>query len=176
MSQSWVPEDVASASSFGVRLVNWISWLSGALSSLLIFVTLTISVYAIFQRYIIDRPLLWGDELLGYLLVALVMFGAAEALRGNHHIAIDLLYSRTRSRARFALKMLSDAAVLAFAIILGVSTWDSISFAYGFGSYSPGYIEIGTWIPQVPMLIGCVLLGLVAATRVASGFIERNKP
>ncbi len=176
MSQSWVPEDVRSASSFGVRLVNWISWLSGVLSSLLIFVTLVISIYAIFQRYIIDRPLLWGDELLGYLLVAIVMFGAAEALRGNHHIAIDLLSSRTYYRMQFVLRMLSDVAVLAFAIILGISTWDSISFAYGFGSYSAGDLEIATWIPQVPMLIGCVLLGLVAATRVISGFIGRNRP
>ena len=41
-----------------------------------------------------------------------------------------------------------------------------MQFAYGFGSYSVGYIEIQTWIPQVPVLIGCVLLALMALVRL----------
>ena len=47
-------------------------------------------------------PLTWGDEMLGYLLVATVMAGAAEALRRGDHIAIDLVTSRLTGRARRA--------------------------------------------------------------------------
>ena len=53
-----------------------------------------------------------------------------------------------------------------FAGLLGWSAWKSIAFARAFGSYSVGYIEIETWIPQVPMLAGAFLLIVAAAARL----------
>lgn len=165
-------EDVAATSSIVLRFIAGISWLGGCLSALLILLVLIISCYAIVQRYIANTPLLWGDEMLGYLLVAIVMLGAAEALRGNHHIAIDLLSSRVTGVPGKILSFWFDFSVIVFAIILGISTWEAISFAHGFGSYSAGYIEIETWIPQVPMLVGCILLGLVALGRLLAQFMR----
>jgi len=154
------------ASSFLTRLVTWLSRVGGAVSAVLVVLVLGIVTYAIFQRYVMQTPLLWGDELIGYLLVAIVMFGAADALRGNNHISIDLLTRRAGPKLAHLLRIWFDLAVFGFALILGWSTWQTIEFAYQFGSYSPGYIEIATWVPQVPMLIGSVLLALVALTRL----------
>lgn len=156
----------AEAAPFGERWVGRLVWLCGALSTLLILVALVVTVYAIVMRYVFERPLLWVDELTGYGLVALIMLGMAEAYRRGDHIGIDLLTGRVQGRARRGLAAWADAAVLGFAVVLGWSTWDAISFARAFGSYSAGHIEIETWIPQVPLLIGAVLLGLLAAARL----------
>ncbi len=64
-----------------VRAVTALVRLCGLLSAILILAILVIVAYAITQRYVFNTPLLWGDELNGYLLVAMIMLGSAEALR-----------------------------------------------------------------------------------------------
>lgn len=157
-----------------VRITEFLIWAGGALSAALILLVFEIVVYAIIQRYILDTPLLWGDEFVGYALVAIVMLGAAEALRRGDHISIDLLASRVGGTARILLEILSATAVVAFAVIIGWSAWNSIQFARAFGSYSVGYIEIETWIPQVPMLFGAPLLILGSVTRLLRFLAERD--
>ncbi|TIX76508.1 MAG: TRAP transporter small permease subunit, partial [Mesorhizobium sp.] len=66
--------------------------LGGALSALLILVVLAITAVSVFNRYFLGRPLMGVDEATGFLVVAIVMFGAAEALRRGDHIRIDLLF------------------------------------------------------------------------------------
>jgi C4-dicarboxylate transporter DctQ subunit len=159
-------KEAAPAASLPARVVYGLVWLCGALSALLIIFILGVVTYAVVQRYIIGKPLLWGDEFIGYVLVAIVMLGTAEALRKGDHIAIDLLVGGAGPAIKCFCAIWSDLAVLAFAIILGWSSWIAIQFAYDFGEYSSGYIEVQTWIPQVPMLLGSVLIGLVALTRL----------
>lgn len=156
----------ARTASLAVRLANRLTWLGGVLSTLLILIVFAIVVYAIFQRYVIDRSLLWADEMIGYLLVALIMLGAAEALRKGDHIAIDLVSSAAGSRAGKLLGLIGNLSVAVFAVIMGWSAWRSISFARAFGSYSVGYIEIQTWIPMLPMLLAAVLLVIAALARM----------
>ena len=149
-------------SSLPDRIVNALVAACGALSTALILVIFVQIVVAVTRRYVIDRPLQWSDELIGYLLVTLVMLGAAEALRRGDHIAIDLVTARLGPKMRRVQAAFGYLSVMAFAAIVGVSIWDSIVFARGFGSYSVGYIEIETWIPQVPVVIGMGLLFLTA--------------
>ena len=149
-----------------VRVVHALLEACGYLSAVLILMVLGVICYAIVQRYVLGTPLLWGDELIGYALVAIVMLGAAEALRRGDHIAMDLFSARAGARLGRALEAWSNLAVLAFSIVLGWSTWESIAFAIDFGSYAIGHIEIATWIPQVPMLAGALLLALTATLRL----------
>jgi len=173
-------EAAYAAASLPARMVFALARLGGAVSALLIVLVLGIVIYAIFQRYGMHTPLLWGDEVIGYLLVAIVMFGAAEALRQEDHISINLVSAGAGPKLAFVLRLWFDLAVLIVAVILGWSTWQAIRFAYDFGSYSAGSIEIATWIPQVPMLIGAGLLGLVAAMRMGESIrrspIRRKNP
>ena len=157
------PEEGAqNAPFFPDRLIVALVRLCGALSSALILVVFLQIVVAVTRRYVFDRPLQWNDELIGYLLVTLVMLGAAEALRRGDHIAIDLLTARLGPRMARVQAALAHLSVLVFAGVVGISIWDSIAFARSFGSYSVGYIEIETWIPQVPVVLGMGLLALMS--------------
>lgn len=154
------------------RVLTPIVWLGGAVSTLLLLLTFALTIYAVVMRYVVDQPVVWSNQLIGYLIVALVMFGGAEGYRRQNHIAVDLVTERLAGRARLAVNIWSDLCVLAFAIVLGISTYQSISFARMFGSYSPGAIQIQTWIPQVPMLIASILFGVFALARLADRLIE----
>lgn len=168
-------EDALAASSPISKITTPIVWIGGALSTLLILIAFGITVYAVFNRYILNSPLLWADEVIGYFLVGIVMFGAAEAYRRNDHIAIDLLSSKASGTAAFGLAIVSDLAVLAFAAMLGISTWEAVTFAYDFGSYSSGSIEIAMWIPQLPLLAGAVLLALAALEKLSGRLFARRR-
>ncbi|MEJ8570089.1 TRAP transporter small permease [Microbaculum marinum] len=157
------------------RLVDWMARICGALSTVLLLVILAIVTYAVVRRYVFNAPLLWSDELNGYLLVAMVMLGAAEALRRGDHIAIDLLAGRLAGRHARALEVWGNLAVIVFAAALGWSAWGSISFAYDFGSYSSGHLEMAMWIPMLPVLAGSVLLMLAAAVRVVDALAGQGR-
>ena len=153
-------------------IMEWPIRIAGAFSSLLIFVSFCLMIFAIFQRYFLNTPLKWGDEMLGYLLVAIVMSGVAEALRRGDHVAIDLLTSFFGIKIRALLTYLSYTAVLAFAVIFGISADEVVRFSYGFGSFSPGYLEAPMWIPQSTMIAGSVLLGLGALAGLVRSFCK----
>lgn len=165
----------ANSASIPASWADRLIWLGGLLSSLLILLVFAIVVYAVFQRYVIDRSLLWADEMTGYLLVALVMLGCAEALRRGDHIAIDLLSTAFGERFGKAFHVIGNVSVVLFAVIMGWSAWHSISFARAFGSYSVGYIEIQTWIPMLPMLLGAALLVIAALTRLLRSLVGERE-
>lgn len=165
----------APASSLSRYVLRPVVWFAGAISTATILGLFAITIYAIVMRYLLDAPSLWTDEVTGWALVSLVMLGAAEAYRRGDHIAVDLLTSRAKGHWRRLVNFISDLAVLAFGIVLGISAWEAISFARAFGSYTNGNVEMETWILQVPLLIGSVLLGLTAVNRIVERAMGLNE-
>lgn len=154
--------------------VAWLAWLGGAVSAALIIVILVVTTVAVVFRYVLGNPLQGTDEAAGYLVVAAVMLGAAEALRRDDHINIDILISGLAPRTRIWFDGFGYLAVLGFAVMLLFTGWHTVTFSYGFDSYSTGALEMPLWIPQSTMLAGAVLLGLVAAARLFG--LLRRKP
>lgn len=159
-------EGAASAAPLVERLLTPFVWVGGAISTLLILVALALTAYSVFMRYVMNRPPVWIDQFTGFLLVALVMMGVAEAYRRGNHISIDLLTENLSGGWQRLRLIWSDLCVLAFSAVLVLSTWEAIEFAHSFGSFTSGSIEIASWIPQVPILVGALLLGLFAIARL----------
>jgi len=146
----------------------------GALSTLTILAAFALTIYAVVMRYLVNRPLLWSEDVTGWMLVALVMLGAAEAYRRGDHIAIDLATGGFTGRAARWAATWADLAVLTLAAVLFLSTWEAVTFARDFGAYTSGSVEIPAWIPQAPMLLGAATLGLVAVSRIAARTLGRS--
>ena len=149
--------------------------LGGALSAVLIMLILALTIVSVVCRYVLGQALLGSDEATGYLVVATVMFGTAEALRRGDHIGIDVLIDLVPDRVRAWLGILAHLAVLVFSGVMLASAWRAVTFSLRFEAYSTGALELPLWIPQSTMLIGAVLLGLVALTRLL-GMALRKKP
>ena len=158
--------EAARASSLPRSWFDRVIWAGGAVSALLILYILVLTAVAVFARYVLSRPIPGVDELNGYLVVATVMAGAAEALRRDDHISVDLVIGHFSERARLGLAAFSYAVVLLFSIALFVTAWRTVTFSYQFQAYSDGELQVPMWIPQSAMLVGAVLLTLMSAAKL----------
>ena len=168
------PEGAERSAPLFTRAAEALVWLAGALSSLLILVAFSFTIIAVFWRYVLDDPLLWPEDVTGWTLVGLIMLGVAEAYRRGDHIAIDLVAGQLSRKARAVQEVWAHLAVLAFSVVLGLSAWESVTFAYDFGAYTSGNVEIAIWIPQSPMILGSFLLGLIAFSRILEVVMNRS--
>jgi C4-dicarboxylate transporter DctQ subunit len=168
-------EEAPRASSLPERVVAAMSLAGGAISCLIIIVVLGLTAVSVFNRYFLGRPIMGVDEATGFLVVAIVMFGAAESLRRGDHIRIDILFDHLGPRLHWWLELWSFLAVLVVAVLLLITSWHTVLFSRMFGAYSTGYLSIPMWIPQSTMVIGAILLGLVALSMALRLFREPKR-
>lgn len=167
-------EGAASAAPFPIRLIYGLVWFGGALSGLLILVAFFFTIIAVFWRYVLSDPLLWTDDMTGWTLVALIMLGVSEAYRRGDHIAMDLLTERMVGKTKKLQMIWAHLSVLAVAIVLSLSSWHMVHFAYEWQAFTSTNIEIPLWIPQAPLFLGSVLLGVTAFTKLLECFLGRS--
>lgn len=157
------PGDAAPASRLGAA-ADACARVGGWLSALMILAVLAITIVAVVRRYLLSDPLLGADAAVGFLVVFIVMLGAAEALRRGDHIRIDILYDRCGPRLRWWLDLLAQLSVLGFAVLLGLTGWRTMMFSRRFEAYSPGELALPMWMLQTALVLGALLLGLAALT------------
>lgn len=167
--------EAPNASSIPRSWFDRIIWAGGALSALLILYILALTAVAVFARYVLGSPFRGVDEQTGFLVVAIVMAGAAEALRRDDHISVDLLNGRFPEPVGRALAAFGYAAVMLFSLALLVTAWRTVTFSYQFQAYSSGALELPMWIPQSTMLVGAVLLVAVSAAKLGSAILAPRR-
>ena len=82
------------------RIVDWITDKFGSIAKWAVFVSCFISVANAVVRYAFNYSSNAWLEIQWYLFAACVMFGAAQVLRVNEHVRIDLIYGHLPSRGR----------------------------------------------------------------------------
>lgn len=152
--------------------VRWLTDAAMAAATLSVLGLLGLVCYSVGVRYLLGRPEPWVDEMVGYVLVASVMFAVAEALRKGEHISVDVLTERLGPAARRVVHVFGLVAVLVTAAILVTEGWGMVAFARMADIRSIGYLEIPLWTVQIMVPAGGALLFLAAAAellRVAAG-------
>jgi TRAP-type C4-dicarboxylate transport system permease small subunit len=88
-----------------------------------------IVVTHVFFRYALFSGLLWSDELVQILLVYMVMFGSARAIRTNGHTELNSLANKLPEKPRWVLRSLIALACVAFFIMFFVGAVDHVQNA-----------------------------------------------
>ena len=158
------------------RVVATLTWLFAAAAAVVVLFSLALTAYSVLLRYVFDAPVTWSDELSGYLVVAMVMLGAAESLRRGDHINVDLLTSRVREGARRYFDLWAMLLVIAIGVAFIISAAKMVHYSYSFGIFSEGYLEMPMWIPQSVFLLGSVLLVLIAVCRIGTILTASRRP
>lgn len=157
------------------RVTAAASWIFIALGAAITIVMALSITYSVVLRYVLNTPQVWTDELLGYLLVALVMFGLGETVRRGDHINVDLVTARLGPRGQVAARVWGLVAMIAVAAVLLVRSWDMVAFSRMVDLLSEGYLAMPIWIPQSSLLIGFSLLILASVNqllRILAGLEE----
>jgi len=158
------------------RLVRRLARLGIALAAIALLVSLALIVYSVAMRYVLNQPVAWVDELVGYLLVATVMLAAADALLEGEHIAVDILTERLSRRGRWITLLGGMVTVAASAVLLAVEGADMVGFSKMVGLMSNGYMAVPMWIPQLLVPIGAVMMGLAAVAAIVAAWRRGTAP
>lgn len=84
----------------------------------------TISLYAVFSRYVLGVSQSWATEIYTTLLVWAIFIGFSTALRDDHHVSIDLLYDRVSPKMKRVFDLIVVLIGIAFSVFFIVSGAD----------------------------------------------------
>ena len=159
-------EEAKTATSVFYYLIVSASKFAAAVGAGVVVLMMLVVAYSVVNRYILNTPITWTDELSGYLVVALVMLGAADALRRGDHISVDLITSRLNKRGKRLVEIWGYIVVLIFSSVLLMSSKQTIGYSLNFEIVSEGYLEVPMWIPQSFLILGGSLVFLVALVKL----------
>lgn len=96
----------------------WYSFIEDVLGTLALGTILIVMGAQIILRYVFNDSLIWSEEISRYLLIALVFFGTATAVREREHIVIDLIDRLVPPRVLSALKMVVDVTLATYLMVI----------------------------------------------------------
>jgi TRAP-type C4-dicarboxylate transport system, small permease component len=154
------------------RVVSLVTGTATAISAAGVLIALALVSYGVVMRYVFNRAPAWVDDMVGFMLVGIVMLGAATTLRHGAHISVDILTARLDGRARRAADAWAMLCVLVFSIVVIVNGWQTAMSSRMLGVVTSGTIEIPVYWLQLLMPAGGLLLlaaSLEALLRLWSG-------
>lgn len=141
-----------------IRVAGAISSKTGSFAKYGSLAMMLLISYDVFSRYLFNRPSLISDEISAYLIVFVCFLGAADTLKENKHIIVDVVTLQLSPKVQLWLKLATHVLSLIFLIVF---TWGSIIMVYH--SYirnvtMPTILLTPIWIPQMIIPVGCILL------------------
>ncbi len=150
------------------QLVALLSRGFAALAALATLACLALVAVSVVARYVFATPIVWIDEVAGWLVVALVMLSVAEAQRRGEHIAVEPPQRLAGTRLALAAGFVGVAAVLATALLLVREGIETVAFSRMVGIATD--IEgVPVWWLQALIPLGAGLLAIVAAAQLLAG-------
>ena len=75
-------------------------------------------LWQVFSRYVLNSPSSFTDELAGFLLIWVGLFGAAYVTGKNEHLAIDLLLNKLTGGRKRKLETLINLVIILFSFFV----------------------------------------------------------
>ncbi len=136
----------------------------------LIAVILVISVLLNFANVVLRKffsaPIVGAEEVMNFLMVAVVFLGAGVVAYDGTHINMEILIDRFPVPIRNAFRALAQIAAIVIAAVIIVLGVPIIQHLFAFDQRSQA-ANVPLWIPQLMVPVGLVLLALGALARLA---------
>lgn len=115
----------------------------------------TIVPVQVFFRYILQKGILWANELVTILLVLVVMLGAALAFREKCHTDIQGFVNRMPNPFRLTIKIITNLITLVFLCFL---LFSSVIHVSRIGTAKTAVLKIPWSVCYLSITIGAVLM------------------
>jgi TRAP-type C4-dicarboxylate transport system permease small subunit len=124
-------------------------------------------------RYFFHAPLRWSDEVAQFLFLWLAYLGALAALMGGRHYSFPNLIDLLPSKARMAVKTLSDLTVLA---MLGVLVWTGIQLVDLLQHQRSPALDVPIYYIYAALPLVSFLMALVVAYQIVARLLGGPEP
>ena len=108
---------------FGVHLENFIRAITEVPAAILVAAEIVLLFTNVVYRYLLNDPLIWGDELAGLLFIWLAMLGAVIALRRGEHMRLTTFLARMPADRREYFDTFGNVIVATFVLLMIMPAW-----------------------------------------------------
>lgn len=137
--------------------LSWAAALLAGLATLALAVFISIDVLL---RYFFNSPLLFVDEVAGFLLVLVIFGGLAYTFRTGAHVRVDLVTTHLPPALRAWLRAGGLALGIVFILVVSWTTLQSALTAYRYGRVSTVMLY-PLWLPMLLIPAGLFLMSVV---------------
>jgi TRAP-type C4-dicarboxylate transport system permease small subunit len=143
----------------------------------LIAVILVLSVLLNFANVVLRKfffhPIVGAEEVMNFLMVAVVFLGAGVVAFDNTHINMEILVDRFPPRIGVVFRAFAQAAAIVVAVALIVLGLPIVQRLQQFNELSQA-ANVPLWIPQLMVPVGLALLVIGALARLAMLGVPRE--
>jgi TRAP-type C4-dicarboxylate transport system permease small subunit len=118
--------------------------------------------YEVVARYFFTAPTIWAAELSQLCLIWGALMGMPWALSAGAHISVDAVTRLCPPGLRRALEAAAMLVVAAFSVVVAWYGWSIFYESFETGRTTGSMLDLPTWISELPVFIGFVLLALQA--------------
>jgi tripartite ATP-independent transporter DctM subunit len=134
------------------------------ISAAFLVVVEIITLFAgVFSRYVLQRPLIWSDELASILFLWLAMLGAAVAFHRTEHMRMTAIVASAKPAVRAYLDVVATCAALAFLLLVVAPSYQ---YAYEESFITTPALQISNTWRAAALPLGVCLMALFAVLRL----------
>ena len=137
------------------RSLRYLETVEINICTLLLALMSIVVVVQVFSRYLLNFSFVWAEELVRYLMIWMVMIGAARVQAMDEHIRIDFFPMLAGPRGRRLMNIVFRLCTLTFLIIILVKGIKVASFNRLFESSG---LRISMLWPTLAMPVGATLI------------------
>jgi TRAP-type C4-dicarboxylate transport system permease small subunit len=158
-----------------MRLFRGLVVLIRILTAILLLVSVVVNFANVVGRYVFAAPIASAEEVMLFLLVAIVFLGNSVVAWERKQIRMDVFLHALPPGLRNALDVLADLAAIVVSVVLVVLSWPAIQMLAEFDERSQA-ADIPLVIPQALVPIGLGLTALLVTVRLIAGRTRRRLP
>jgi TRAP-type C4-dicarboxylate transport system permease small subunit len=145
-----------------------------AVIALLLVVSVLLNFSNVIGRKFLAHPIVGAEEVMNFLMVAVVFLGAGVVAYDGTHINMEIVIDRFPPRLRDAFKAFAQLAAIVVAVSLVVLGVPIVQHLFAFDERSQA-ANVPLWIPQAMVPVGLILLALGALARLAMMMLPRER-
>jgi TRAP-type mannitol/chloroaromatic compound transport system permease small subunit len=143
------------------RVIDRLSQAAGILAAIFVLLSCLVSAGNAVSRYTLSASSNAWLEIQWYMFAGMVLLGAAETLRRNEHVRVDLIYGSVSHRTREWIDLLGGIVFLMpLCVTMITFTWPVFVESWSLGEMSSSAGGLIRWPVQLLLPVGFMLLAL----------------
>ena len=148
------------------RFDLWLGRLTEWPAAALVVVEVCVLFAGVVSRYVVNRPLIWSDELASILFLWLAMLGAVVALRRDEHMRLTAVAMLLPPVWQARLRALAAAVVAVFVLEIVSPAREYVEAQWFITTPA---LEIHDSFRVAAIVVGALLMLLIAVRRLVAG-------
>lgn len=126
----------------------------------------------VFARYVMDRPIVWAEELAIYGYIWIIFLGSSIALRQEKHIVIPIFYDKLPSSVRKVTSLITYLCIMLILLVLLVQGVKAASFQVKQHTVSLPIRLPKLYFFALPLILGVVSMIITATYQIMKKVYE----